>query len=490
MGDSSPAKITDLNDDALAHCARYLSVRDVINMSMASKSLKRASYSDSIWTHYFRERWPNEAILGPLESLGIREAFVAKQVEYLKFKFKDPLTVELNGDEIDKGFEQILLDNDNLFLSRGSTIRSMQIRHLASGDYSYVNLNDHKARITCMRTFPLTETSFVRSESNRDDNVLLTSSSDHTIRLWWKGSCQRCFKGHNGPVTTISEKLLGDGSGKVFASGGEDGTLRLWSLSASGKRRQPSLQATLYGHEKPIKFLSVAGHKNTLVASIANDSKVRVWDAASVSSSGRSSCCVGMASVQGSAVSMKCHESWLYIAAGSSVVSIDLRTMQKANTIAVSPPKINSFAMLPSSSLFCTGGDGKAMLWDTRRNSSEAVTEMVGHKGRITQLHMDQYKIVTGGPEDVNVGVWETDTAVKANSLECCEQARLFNIKFSAMAVQGLKMVTCGDLGNICYRDFYTATLPISKPKDKSSSKFWTSQSDSDNDDSDYEEVD
>lgn len=220
------------------------------------------------------------------------------------------------------------------------------------------------------------------------------------------------------------------------------------------------------------------------------ENQVRVWDAASASSSGRSSCCVGMASVQGSAVSMKCHESLLYIAAGSSLVSIDLRTMQKANTIAVSLPKINSFAMLPSASLFCTGGDGKAMVWDSRRSSSKAATEMVGHNGRITQLHMDQYKIVTGGPEDVNVNVWETDTGAKANSLECCDQARLFNIKFSAMAVQGLKMVTCGGSGNICFRDFDTATLPISKPKDKSSSKFWTSQDDSDSDDSDYGEVD
>lgn len=112
---------------------------------------------------------------------------------------------------------------------------------------------------------------------------------------------------------------------------------------------------------------------------------------------------------------------------------------------------------------------------------------MVGHKGRITQLHMDQYKIVTGGPEDVNVNVWETDTGVKANSLD---QARLSNIKFSAMAVQGLKMVTCGGSENICFRDFYTATLPISKPKDKSSSKFWTSQDDSDSEDSDSGEVD
>lgn len=80
-----------------------------------------------------------------------------------------------------------------------------------------------------------------------------------------QGSCKRCFKGHNGPVTVLSDKLLGDGSAKVFASGGEDSTVRLWSLSSSGKHGQRPLKATLYGHEKPIVFMSVAGYKSFLI---------------------------------------------------------------------------------------------------------------------------------------------------------------------------------------------------------------------------------
>lgn len=74
-----------------------------------------------------------------------------------------------------------------------------------------------------------------------------------------QGSSFRCFKGHNGPVSTLSDKLLGDVGSKVLASGGEDGTVRLWSLSSSGKRGQHAPNATLHGHEKPIKLLSVAG---------------------------------------------------------------------------------------------------------------------------------------------------------------------------------------------------------------------------------------
>ncbi|XP_022740507.1 uncharacterized protein LOC111292396 isoform X1 [Durio zibethinus] len=166
------------------------------------------------------------------------------------------------------------------------------------------------------------------------------------IRLWWKGACQRCFIGHNGAVSTLSDKLLGDEGAKVLASSGEDGTVRLWSLSSSGKHGQKALKAMLYGHEKPVMLMLVAGHaffsvrklsclflvclittlrkfefyiyiffiynpwlicssffqaQNFLLVTMSKDSKVRVWDT-STSSAIRSSCCVGMASVAGAPV--------------------------------------------------------------------------------------------------------------------------------------------------------------------------------------------
>lgn len=83
----------------------------------------------SIADYMRRERWPKEPILGHLESFGMREAFVAKQVELLKLKFKDPLTVDLDGDEIEKGFEHILLDSDNLFLSQVFNLSYIMFNH-------------------------------------------------------------------------------------------------------------------------------------------------------------------------------------------------------------------------------------------------------------------------------------------------------------------------------------------------------------------------
>ena len=58
------------------------------------------------------------------------------------------------------------------------------------------------------------------------------------------------------PVTALADKLLVDGESKVLASGGEDCTVRLWSMSTRAKNRP--LIATFHGHEKALSFLSVA----------------------------------------------------------------------------------------------------------------------------------------------------------------------------------------------------------------------------------------
>ena len=85
---------------------------------------------------------------------------------------------------------------------------------------------------------------------------------------------------------------------------------------------------------------------------------MRVWDT-TTSSAVRSSCCVGMTSVLGAPVDMKCYESLLFVAAGSYVSIIDLRTMQRVITAAIGQHEVYSFDILPSKSLICTGGDGK-----------------------------------------------------------------------------------------------------------------------------------
>ncbi|KAI4351604.1 hypothetical protein L6164_005948 [Bauhinia variegata] len=480
--------ITDLNSDSLAHCASYLNLQDVCNLAMTCNYLKRVAYSDSIWQRFFTERWRQPLSSSSFPSSGWREMYLARRTALQQFKFTDPFVSEFFMDA--RPFNHLLLDKNDIFLTQGSLIQKINLDSYQHGTDILLTLSDHKARITCMRLFSLNEISLFRGDSRRDQNVLVTSSCDHSIRIWWKDSCQRCFKGHNGPVLSLSNKLLGEGSSKVLASGGEDGTVRLWSLTSSGKRGQQALKATLYGHEKPVNLMSVAGHKTSLLVTISRDSKVRVWDTAT-SSAVRSSCCVGMTSVPGTPVNMKCYESLVYVASGSSVTAVDLRTMQKVMTSAVHQSKLYSFDVVPSKSLICTGSDGRAMLWDVRRNQEalkpKPIAELDGHGGPVTLLHMDPYKIVTGGTDDSLIHVWEADTGAQTNSFTCCFTERDGSkCGCDAMAVDGCRIATashCEELGMVCFRDFNDATSPVMKLEEHSS-KFWGSLSDGYSDDS------
>ncbi|XP_054792810.1 uncharacterized protein LOC129298420 isoform X2 [Prosopis cineraria] len=475
--------ITDLNVDSLVHSAAYLNLQDVCNLAMTCKYFKRVAYSDFIWQRLFREHWPQQPSPSSLHSRGLREMYLARRTAVQQFKFADPFVADFYTDV--KPFNHLQLSKNDIFLTQGSQIQMINMDRYQSGKDFVSALSDHKARITCMRLFFLNDISLFRGETESEQKVLVTSSCDHSIRLWRKGSCQRCFRGHNGPVLSLSNKLLGEDNVKVLASGGDDGTVRLWSLSSSGKRGQHALKATLYGHEKAVNFIVVAGHRNSLLASISRDSKVRVWDT-TTSSAVRSSCCVGMTSVAGAPVSMQCQESLLYIGAGSSVTAVDSRTMRKVMTAAVHRPKLYSFDIVPSKSLICTGGDGRAMLWDIRRNQEEPVAELDGHCGPVTLLHMDPYKIVTGGPQDPCINVWEVDTGAQIKSLSCCcgeKEAHGSRSGCGAMAVDGCRIATasyCEEMGILRFRDFSNASSSVMKLEEDQTqtSKFWDSSSD------------
>lgn len=482
-----PTTITDVDVDSLVSCALRLSLQDVSNMAMTCKYLKEVAYTDSLWTPFIRERWSSSnAYRYPCVS-SMREAFLARHTASRQFRFRDPLVADIS--EGLKSSDHLLLSNKGFVASKGPMICSFQIDGFMEGSIGIYPHNDcHNARISCMRLFPINWNSDWR-QGLGSDTLLVSSSLDHSIRLWWKGSCYRCYKGHGGEVTTLSDKLLGDGNQTIFASGGSDGTVRIWSPNPDSKHGKHALKATLYGHEKPIFSLAVAGHKPSLLVSVSYDCKVRVWDTNHASSAVRSHCCVGMTSVWGRPVGMKSYESLIYVAAGSSVVAIDLRTMRAVFTV-MKPKSLYSFDVRPSKSFICTGGDRSALLWDIRKCGGMSKTKPMhvldGHAGPVKLLHMDAYKVVTGGPDDCYVHVWDPDTGNLMNSLSCSRDGSDNSFRCTGMAVERSRIVTTsknGEDGVTVYRDFNDAAQLVASDSGTSGSKFWGSQSDSDSED-------
>ncbi|ERN16988.1 hypothetical protein AMTRI_Chr02g222440 [Amborella trichopoda] len=478
----SSIKVDDLDMDTLVHCTSSLNLQDLANMAVTCRRFRDVAYSDHVWNRRFRERWPVECTHSYNSKFGgIREAYLARLTSLQQFKFADPRIHLLDAGPTPSN--HILLDKNNAFISQGSVIYKLKF-----GSDQRQRLADHKARITCLRLFSLGNISFFRSEESNNDKILVTSSCDHTIRLWGKDRSMRSLRGHDGPVTILSDKLLGDLGGLVLASGGEDGTVRLWSLSSKGRHGRNALRATLHGHEHSVRLLSVAGHKSSLLVSASKDSKLRVWDS-SVSTASGSTACVGTARVSGAPIGMKCNEALCYVGAGSSLNVIDLRTMKAVASVASDAHKLQALEVLPTKHLICTGGSDKtAKLWDIRKlhEKAEAMAVLDGHLGPVTCVHMDSYKVVTGGSEDSFVKIWETDTGLETCTLPCGieEDETETRSVLATMAVDKLRIVTSSCRGMVSLtllRDFSDCKEPLSSKVENFEgvedgiSKFWDS---------------
>lgn len=417
-----PARsLADLDGDVLAHCAHSLVARDVASLAVACRPLRASAYCDAVWYRLFRNQWPSQQV--PRGALGLRELYIRRHTEVHQMKFVDPISAFYYPNPTEVTPSHLMLDRNYIWLSQGLMVRRLRV------DCPEIELvetyKSHGARITCMRLFPLIDIPLFRGDSQTNEKALVTSSADRTVRLCWKGH-SRCFRGHSGPVTALSDKLLGDGEFKLLASGGEDCTVRLWSMSTRGKNHP--LISTFHGHEKALSLLSVARHKPSLLVSCSKDSKVKLWDTMAPPSSGSSSC-VGSThlSTNSAPIAVKCHESLCYIAAGSEVTTIDLRTMKKASVLALRDHRILSCEMLPSEWLICTGIKNKALLWDIRKSQElpNIVAELQSESDEpVTFLHLDPYKVITGAPSDGQVHVWETQTGHFANTLSCGEPAK------------------------------------------------------------------
>lgn len=387
-------------------------------------------------------------------------------------KFDDPLSSIYYLNPAETAPSHLMMDRNYIWSGQGPIARKLSVDGPQAGAVETHRF--HSARITCMRLFPLIDTPLCRSDTQTNEKALVTSSTDRTIRLCWKGH-SRCYKGHSGPVTALADKLLVDGESKVLASGGEDCTVRLWSMSTRAKNHP--LISTFHGHEKTLSFLSVAWHKSSLLVSCSKDSKVKVWD--TVAPSTGSSSCVGSTHLNSSGppIAMKCHGSLCYIAAGSEVTAIDLRTMKKASVLAVRNHRILSCEMLPSEWLICTGTNDKSLLWDIRKSQELSNTVAELHSdGPVTLLHLDPYKVVTGVASDGQVHVWETRTGNLLNTLSCGWPAKSAGRgTVSAMAVDGCKISMAGSSAEssfLHYRDFLKSSVPVSLPG-KEVSRFW-----------------
>ncbi|XP_071708341.1 uncharacterized protein [Rutidosis leptorrhynchoides] len=145
----STTKVTDVNIDSLVHCTNSLSLQDISNMAVSCKFLKQLAYSDAIWRRFFRERWPQLESFVNSQTLGVREAYLSRYTALKQFKFADPLVYDVH---MEAKSCDLLLSKNYIYISQGRHLEIMSTDSLLEETTSLSSsLNDHHARITCMR---------------------------------------------------------------------------------------------------------------------------------------------------------------------------------------------------------------------------------------------------------------------------------------------------------------------------------------------------
>jgi WD domain, G-beta repeat len=241
-----------------------------------------------------------------------------------------------------------------------------------------------------------------------DAAYLAAGTSAGEVCLWRLADCAPllAIQGHTGAVLSVA--LCRDGAlpvageaGRLVASGGFDGTVRLWDVP-SGR-----LVATLQGHMGAVWGVALSGD-GRLVASGSQDGMVKLWEAGSgnwlrATLQGHTGAVRGVAlSGAGALLASASQDGTIKLwEAGSERL---LATLQ-GYAGGVRGVALSGDGRLAASSSF----DGTAKLWEVE--TGRLLVTLQGHAGGVpgVALHEDG-RLIASGSLDGTVKLWEVET--------------------------------------------------------------------------------
>ena len=226
-------------------------------------------------------------------------------------------------------------------------------------------------------------------------------------------SARITFQGHIGPVYAIAYSP----DGKTLASGGADGTVKLWDLGTSRER------TNLEGHTGFIDSVTFAPDGKTLATTATQENDiVKLWDVAegelrdTISESERPDWTRpdplqspdGHIKVEVG----KPSGNWQY----KTATLVETATGKKIATLSGHPDQLNAVAFSPDGEILATGGGytehpspvnppGDIRLWDVK--SGKLLTTFEGHGGAVSAVTFSpDGKILASANYDGTVKLW------------------------------------------------------------------------------------
>jgi len=228
--------------------------------------------------------------------------------------------------------------------------------------------------------------------------LLASGGTDGTVRLWDASTARplATLQGHTGGVWGMA--LSGDGH--LLASGGTDGTVRLWDTSTG----RPL--ATLPGHTGGVYSVALSADGQLMVSG-SQDGTVRLWD----TSTGQP--LATLLGHTGGAWGVALSADGQLVASGSADGTVRLWDTSTARPLATLPGHTSAvwgLALTADGRLVASGGgDGTVRLWEA--GSGRPVATLQGHVGTVWGVALSaDGQLLSSGGTDGTVRLWDTST--------------------------------------------------------------------------------
>jgi WD40 repeat protein len=262
-----------------------------------------------------------------------------------------------------------------------------------------------------------------------DGSLLASGGADGTLRMWEvrSGRLVATLQGHSGLVRDVA--LAGDG--RILASGGADGALRLWEPGTG------QLQASLQGDTAMVWDVALSAD-GSLLASGGGDGAVRLWEAASgqilAALRGHSGVVHGVALAGDGRI----------VASSGSDGTVRLWEAESGRLLANlqgHSGAVWDVALSADGSVLASGGaDGTARLWEAE--SGRLLANLQGHNGAVwdVALSADGSVLASAGADGL-IKLWEIPSGQLVSSL----QGHSGVVRSVALSADGRLVASGGD---------------------------------------------